>query len=229
VWLYGRHTVVAALANPRRRRRRLVATPEAARDLAARLGTASVAVDTMERADIARLLPGGAVHQGLALLADPLPEVPLAEVCAAHGPVLVLDRADDPRNVGAVVRSAAAFGAAAVVVPRRHAPEATGALAKAASGGLELVPLVRVTNLARALGQIQDAGLWCVGLDAAAPTSLAAAGLGRRTALVLGAEGAGLRRLTRRACDSLASIPTRRASLNLAAAAAIALYELARG
>jgi len=145
--------------------------------------------------------------------------------------VIVLDRAEDPHNVGAVLRSAAAFGAQAVILPDRHAPNATAALAKVASGALETVPLVRVTNLARALGQLKQAGFWCIGFDMAADALLAAADIGGKAALVLGSEGDGLRRLTRASCDLLVRIPLVRGgieSLNLSAAAAIALYERAR-
>jgi 23S rRNA (guanosine2251-2'-O)-methyltransferase len=188
-----------------------------------------------DRADLDQLLPPGAAHQGIALLADPLPGVALeeaCELCAAEdaASIVVLDQATDPHNVGAVVRSAAAFGARAVVVPDRHAPEVTGALAKAASGAIETVPLVRVVNLARALEVLKKAGFWCVGLAAGAATTLAEAKLSGKIALVLGSEGEGLRRLTRESCDFLARIPIapHAGSLNLSNAAAIALYELNR-
>ncbi len=235
---YGVHAVLAALANPRRRCRRILVATPSGHDLAARVAAAAGAgrprPEVRDRRDIEGLLPPGAVHQGVALLADPLPEPRLEAVCRDaddDAVVVILDQATDPRNVGAVLRSAAAFGAGAVVVQRRHAPETTGALAKAASGAVETVPLVRVTNLARAMGELKESGFWCVGLDAGAAQSIAEAGLSGKVALVLGSEGEGLRRLTRDTCDRLVRVPITGGveSLNLSNAAAIALYELARG
>ena len=232
-WLYGTHAVRAALANPARSCRRLLATAETARALAPLPETAPDP-EIVSRDELARRLPAGAVHQGLALLADDLPPADLASACApgAEGRdvVLALDRVTDPRNVGAILRAAAAFGARAVIVTRRHAPEATGALAKAASGALETVPLVRVVNLARALDDLGTMGYWRLGLDPAAPETLAAVKPTGPVALVLGAEGAGLRRLTGTKCDLAARLAVAPGvqSLNVAAAAAVALYELAR-
>ena len=237
LWLYGHHPVAAALANPARRCHRLMAT-EAALDALRRrlgpdLGRAGLGVAAVARADIARVLAEGAVHQGVALDAAPLPAPEFDVVCASGAAprLVVLDRINDPQNLGAVLRAAAAFEAGAVVVPDRHAPGESGALAKAASGALEAVPLVRVANLARAIEGLKRRGYWCVGLDAAAPDSLAAARPAGAAALVLGAEGAGLRRLTRERCDGLVHLPIsgRVESLNVATAAAVALYELARG
>ena len=187
-------------------------------------------VEAAHRDDISGRLPPGAVHQGVALLCDPLPDCDIEEAWNRPGPVVVLDQATDPRNVGAVMRSAAALGAAALVVPRRHGPPAAGALGKAASGALETLPLIRVSNLARALARLQEASFWCVGFDAQAAKTLAAADLQTRTALVLGAEGSGLRRLTKEACDEVVRIPMAETdtSLNLSAAAAIALYAVTR-
>ena len=234
VWLHGLHAVAAALGNPARRLRRLLLTAEAETALAARLpGPWRIAAERVERGQLAGLLAEDAVHQGVALLAEPLPAMPLDRALEhGHGPVLVLDQVTDPRNVGAILRSAAAFGAAALVLQDRHAPPETGALARAASGALELVPVVREVNLARAIDALKKAGLWVVGLAGEAPVTLAQAGLGgRRVALVLGAEGEGMRRLTREHCDELCRLPIapEMESLNVSAAAAVALYELARG
>jgi 23S rRNA (guanosine2251-2'-O)-methyltransferase len=168
---------------------------------------------------------------------EPLAEPDLDDVLrrAATAPgrcvIVLLDQVSDPRNVGAVLRSAAAFGALAVVLAVHGAPPVTGALAKAASGALEQVPLVRVVNLARALDQLKDAGFWVCGLEANAEQTLAALELGDRVAIVLGSEGSGMRRLVRERCDHLARLPTRsaQATINVSSAAAIALYELARG
>ena len=232
-WLHGLHAVAAALGNPARRLKRLLLTEEAEAELRRRLPPPwRIAAERTDKARFATFLPPDTVHQGAALLAEPLPDLPLDRaVEQGSGPVLVLDQVTDPRNVGAILRSAAAFGASAVVMQDRHAPPETGALARAASGALEIVPVVRVVNLARALATLKQEGLWVVGLDGAAPVTLAQAKLGgRRVALVLGAEGEGMRRLTRETCDELARLPISPAmeSLNVSAAAAVALYELAR-
>lgn len=239
-WLYGLHAVKAALDNPRRKALRLLATDEA---IAAIVGNRNsfkemypqIAVEPATRELISQLLPPHAVHQGAALLADPLGDVALEDVLdevdeQQNAVVLVLDQVTDPQNVGAILRSAAAFNVAAVLVPDRHSPPETAALAKAASGAIEMVPLVRVVNLARALEQLKQAGFWTAGLAGEATQTLAAANLSGKIALVLGAEGEGLRRLTREHCDILVKLPIspRMESLNVSAAAAVALYELAR-
>jgi 23S rRNA (guanosine2251-2'-O)-methyltransferase len=244
LWVYGRHATAAALANPRRRIRRLVALAEAAAALNAALAQAQARLpigplpEIVSREILEDLLPSGAVHQGVALAAAALPAGDIEDVIAglaepggAPQIVVLLDQVTDPHNIGAVLRSTAAFGALALVLPEHGAPEPTGTLAKAASGALELVPLVRVVNLARTLDRLKEAGFWCVGLDEAAPQSLAESKLAGRIAIVLGAEGDGMRRLTRERCDLLVRLPTRGAlaSLNVSNAAAIALYELTRG
>lgn len=243
-WLYGTHAVTAALGNPRRRLLRLLlagadpATAQQLQALAARPPGDSggpIHVETTDRAEISRLLPEGAVHQGVAALAQPLPPVHIEEICAraplaSKAVVVVLDQVTDPHNVGAILRSAAAFGALAVVLTDRNAPPETGTLAKSASGALELVPLIRVSNLVRALDQFKQAGFWCAGLAAEGEQTLAEAKLSGRVVLVLGSEGEGLRRLTRERCDLLVRLPTGGpiGHLNVSNAAAVALYELAR-
>lgn len=223
--------MAAALANPARRLRRLLLTEEAEAAIAAQLSPPfSIPPERIERGRLDHLLGADAVHQGAALLADPLPQPALATVLERPGPLLVLDQVTDPRNVGAILRSAAAFGVAGVIVQDRNAPEETGALAKAASGALETVPLIRAVNLARTLVALKAAGLWTVGLAADAPLLRGEALAARRVALVLGAEGAGLRRLTRETCDEAASLamPGGFESLNVSVAAGVALYELIR-
>ncbi len=231
IWLYGLHPVAAALANPQRRLRRLVLTEEGETALAAQLPPPWPQVhERLERARLDQLLGRDAVHQGMAVLADPLPQPPLTAILERRGPILVLDQVTDPRNVGAILRSAAAFGVAGVIVQDRHAPEETGALARAASGALETMPMIRAVNLARTLVALKAAGLWVVGL-AAGQTPLRGTALAeRRVALVLGAEGEGLRRLTRDTCDELAGLAMTgiMESLNVSSAATVALYELTR-
>ncbi|HEY1257603.1 MAG TPA: 23S rRNA (guanosine(2251)-2'-O)-methyltransferase RlmB [Stellaceae bacterium] len=240
-WIYGRHAVAAALANPARRWHRLVALAgqeaEARRlaetAAARRLGAA--AVELRDRKEFAAILPESAVHQGLALMVEPLAGRDLDDVLRAAAPsdarsvIVVLDDVSDPHNVGAVLRSAAAFGAHAVVVGH-SAPPATGVLAKAASGALEIVPLIRAGNTARALDRLKAAGFWICGLDETAGPALAELDLGRRVGLVLGSEGRGMRRLVRERCDYLARLPTSplQPTLNISNAAAVALYELGR-
>lgn len=236
-WLYGRHPVEAALANPARVIREVLGTAEALAEIRPLLDERDEVpvVTPVDRARLDDLLPAGAVHQGLALKADPLPAATLDDVvrlgeAQTDCVVLALDQVTDPHNVGAILRSAAAFGAVAVVTQDRHAPDETATLAKAASGALERVPLVRVGNLKQALDRLKEAGWWTAGLDAEAPQTLAGAKLSGRIVLVLGSEGTGMRRLTRDACDHLARLPMTGAmeSLNVSNAAAVALYELRR-
>ncbi len=229
VVLYGWHTVTAALANPQRRIRRLLATENALRRLADDGIDVPVAPEVLRPDALAARLTPDAVHQGLIAEADPLPS-PEIEELPASGIVLVLDQITDPHNVGAILRTAAAFAVAAVVTTARHSPEATGVLAKSASGALELVPIVIVQNLARALAGLKARGFLTVGLDSAAPDDLAAITLQAPLALVLGAEGKGLRQLTGATCDCLArlDLPGTIKSLNVSNAAALALYIASR-
>ena len=231
VWLHGTHAVAAALANPSRRVKRLLLTEEAEASILEKLPQPWPAMaERVVRVKLDTLLGRDTVHQGAALLADLLAPPSLASVLERPGPVLVLDQVTDPRNVGAVLRSAAAFGVAGVITQDRNAPEETGVLAKAASGALETMPLLRAVNLARTLAALKAAGLWVVGLDAAGAPFRGGPLAERRVALVLGAEGPGLRRLTRETCDELAGLamPGLMESLNVSAAATVALYELTR-
>jgi 23S rRNA (guanosine2251-2'-O)-methyltransferase len=243
-WLYGRHAVAAALGNPQRRWYRLAVlagNEMAAVDLVAnaravRLGSGT-AMRVLDLHGFAAILPEAAVHQGFALEVEPLPERHLDDVLRTAAPtpfptmIIVLDRVSDPQNIGAVLRSAAAFGAVGVVVTARGTSTMTGALAKAASGALESVPVVPVVNLARALDQLKKAGFWTCGLDETARQPFTGLDLGQRIAIVLGSEGDGMRRLVRERCDFLARLPTCPAqpTLNISIAAAVALYELIRG
>ncbi|MBX9828934.1 MAG: 23S rRNA (guanosine(2251)-2'-O)-methyltransferase RlmB [Xanthobacteraceae bacterium] len=223
--LYGWHTVTAALKNPARSLRKILATENAARRLADEHGDMPLTPQIVRPDAIAARLPSDAVHQGLYAEADPLPSPPVEEL-AADGVVLVLDQITDPHNVGAIFRSAAAFGATAIVTTARHSPEATGVLAKAASGALEHVPFVTVQNLARGLAALKERGFLVVGLDSTGSDDLAALPLKAPLALVLGAEGKGLRQLTKDTCDHIArlDLPGAIQSLNVSNAAALALY-----
>lgn len=244
-WLYGLHAVQAALANPHRRLGRAALTPRAAETLGKNL-LSRVQVETLEPGAIDRLLPPGAVHQGAALEAWPLKSRDLDEILSetkdVRRIVLVLDQLSDPHNVGAILRTAAAFGVSAVIVQDRHAPPQSGALAKAASGALDMVPYVEVVNIARTLDQLAERGFWRIALERSregsrpdnkpddGESSLAEAVPVGDVALVLGSEGAGIRRLVREHCEASAFIPMAKAmeSLNVSNAAAIALYELRR-
>jgi 23S rRNA (guanosine2251-2'-O)-methyltransferase len=240
--LYGKHAVLAALANPDRKIHRLIITPETQENLHFEIQTAlesgsydNIETVTANKRELADRLPSGAVHQGMALEVEALRGLNIKNIIdlCENDPtatIIILDQTTDPHNIGAILRSAAAFGAAAVVIQDRHAPDITPVMAKAASGALERVALVRVTNLARTMDKAKAAGFWCIGLDGKADTTLGEADLKGRVALVLGSEGSGLRRLTREHCDLLVKVSISGAveSLNLSNAAAIALYEKAR-
>jgi 23S rRNA (guanosine2251-2'-O)-methyltransferase len=225
VILYGWHTVTAALANPQRRLTRLLLTENAARRLAEENIAARPEPELVRPAEIDRLLGPDAVHQGLYAEAEPLPS-PGLDTLDRRGIVLVLDQITDPHNVGAILRSAAAFGVTAIITTARHSPEATGVLAKSASGALELVPMITVQNLARSLTELNEHGFMTVGLDSAGGENLAALTLEAPLALVLGAEGKGLRQLTRETCRVVARLdmPGAIKSLNVSNAAVLSLY-----
>ena len=233
LWLYGRHAVAAALANPARRVRRVAATKNAADWLGARFDIASLdkKFEDAKPDVIDRLLPPGAVHQGLAAEVFDLPRARLKEVCApadAGRPVIVLDQITDPQNIGAVFRSAAAFGARAIIVQERRTPPLAGALAKAAAGAIETVPCVKAVNIARSLEALADLGYETLGLAGEGAASLRDIKTDKPLALALGAEGAGLRPLVAQTCARLVRIPIAPVmeSLNVSATAAIALYAL---
>lgn len=230
VRLWGRHAVEAALKNPARQHRKLWATREGIDSLDGEL-PADFPVEYADAADLGRLVARDAPHQGLVLECAALEDVFLDEVMDgdAARPLIVLDQVTDPHNVGAILRSAAAFGAAAIVTQDRHAPPESGVVAKSASGALEVMPWVRVVNLSRALEEMAEAGYWRIGLTGYAETILAEALPTGPVALVLGAEGAGMRLNIEAHCDALAKLPITRAveSLNVSNAAAIALYAVA--
>jgi 23S rRNA (guanosine2251-2'-O)-methyltransferase len=230
VRLWGRHAVEAALKNPARRHRKLWATREGIASLDGEL-PADFPVEYADGADLARLVARDAPHQGLVLECEPLEDVHLSEILDEdpEGPLLVLDQVTDPHNVGAILRSAAAFGAAAIVTQDRHAPPEGGVVGKSASGALEVVPWVRVVNLARALEEMAEAGYWRIGLAGEAQATLGEALPTGKVALVLGAEGEGMRHNITAHCDALARLPISDAmeSLNVSNAAAIALYAVA--
>ncbi len=223
--LYGFHAVREALRTGRRKALRLFATPAAAARLEAECAAAGIVPEVVTPDDMNRRLVGEAVHQGVLLEAAPLPALDLDGIESKSGIVLVLDQITDPHNVGAIVRTAAAYGVDALVTTERHSPEFAGTLAKAASGGLEHVAVVSVVNLARALEELGELGYQRIGLDSDGPASLAEAKLERPVALVLGAEDKGLRRLSRENCDLLARLdmPGAIKSLNVSNACAVAL------
>lgn len=229
-WMYGLHAVAAALSNPARQAYELLVTKEAAETLSSVDMMQAVRAQMVDRSRIEPLCGRDAVHQGVALRVAPLASAALEDLYDRKGTVLILDQVSDPRNIGAILRSASAFGASGVIMQERHAPQESGVMAKAASGALDMLPIVREVNLSRAIGQLQKKDYWVIGLDMEG-NALRRDGLGdRRAALVLGAEGAGLRRLTREHCDEIARLDMQGTmeSLNVSVAASVALYELAR-
>jgi 23S rRNA (guanosine2251-2'-O)-methyltransferase len=234
LWLYGLHAVRAALANPARKVKRAVLTSRAAEEIGPRL-LGRVRQEIADGDAVSRLLPAGAVHQGAALQCEPLPKRDLDELLdipsARRRIVVILDQISDPQNTGAILRTAAAFGAAAVIVQDRHSPPETGTLAKAASGALDTLPYIHVVNIARALEQLGERGFWRVALAGDGDGALKDTLPPGDVALVLGSEGSGIRRLVRERCDAAASIPIdhNMESLNVSNAASVALYELRRG
>lgn len=224
-WLFGLHTVEAALANPRRKIHKLKASRNAAAKLQNSLSLHNPPVEIVDIRELDKILGADTVHQGVFLEADPLPVIDIEDL-DGRSPILILDQVTDPHNVGAILRSAAAFGVGALVMTTRHSPPLSGISAKIASGGLEHVPVCHVGNLARALEEIGQAGYWRIGLDGEGDSCLEDIDLKGQIALVLGAEGKGLRRLTMENCDQIAKISTAAdlTSLNVSNAAAVALH-----
>lgn len=237
LWLYGIHVCRMVLENPNRQIICLYAINEGvlARVLASDSARAQShsKIKLVDRKQLEALLPLGAVHQGIAVQVAPLPQMMIDDLEGDLSPnqcIVVLDQVNDPHNVGAILRSAAVFGAKALVLTDRNAPSESGVLAKSASGALEIVPLIRVTNLAHALKDLKDIGFWCVGFAETGEKTLDQIDLKGKIALVMGAEGDGMRRLTKDLCDFTVSLPTASSfsALNVSNAAAIALYETFR-
>jgi 23S rRNA (guanosine2251-2'-O)-methyltransferase len=230
LYIYGSHAVRAAVDNPQRHIKNLYLTENAAHELAETLAKRNIQAQISKPQKLASLLPPDAVHQGMVLETAPLPEPDLADLAASGKLLLLLDQVSDPRNVGAILRAAAVFGAGGIILPRRNSPPPSGALAKTASGALEVVQMVPVTNLARALETLHKAGYMSVGLDERGDTLIGNVPKDRPLAVVMGAEGPGLRRLTRETCDMLARLPVADdagfATLNVATATAVTLYAL---
>lgn len=228
-WLYGLHSVQAALKNPLRQKNRLLATQETFDTLMTKLERPlNISYEIVDRMMLDRFCGRDAVHQGVALQVMPLPEPDLEDIVKRHGPVLILDQVTDPRNVGAILRSAMAFGAAGIIMQDRHSPEESGVLAKAASGALDSVLVMKVVNLSRIMKQLKEKGFWVLGMDAQGEVLNGQNYKKRKVALVLGAEGKGLRQLVRQNCDEIVSLYMAGDidSLNVSVAGAIALYEI---
>lgn len=228
IFLYGRHACLAALANNRRQIIKLYITKNFN---SAELPKLNITPQLINSADIGKYIPDSAVHQGIIVETTPLPDPGIAYIEKKGGIIIILDQVTDPQNIGAILRTAAAFSVTAIVIPKDNAPEESAALAKAASGALEIVPIIRVTNLVRAIEELKKHQYWFIGMDGATDTNIGdIKDISRNTALVMGAEGKGLRRLTADSCDYIAKIPISSdvESLNVSNAAAIGLYCLSR-
>ena len=228
--IYGRHAVLAALKNPQRRIAKLMCTAEAAVEVR---GISKIVLQIVDRKEIDKLLGYETVHQGFALFCSRLEDITLDELLDmakekedCH--ILILDQVSDPQNVGAIIRSAVAFDTLALVMQDKNSPLETGAMDKAAAGMIEHLPIVRVTNLSRAIEQLKDAGFWIIGMDGYAKTLISELKKGGKNAIVMGSEGKGMRRLVEESCDVAVRLPIseKTESLNVATAAAIALYEI---
>ena len=235
IWLYGAHAVQYALLNAQRRVLRLLLTKEAESSFEYEkfIGKRKIKPEIVDRGLIEKFCGRDAVHQGIAALCEGLPPLELQELIQnldKNAIIVVLDQVTDPHNVGAILRSCAAFNVNALIIPDKNSPPLSGVLAKASCGGLELVPVLKVVNLSQALEQLKQGGFWCLALDPAGEKTLAESKNFDRIAIVFGAEGEGLRRLTKESCDIMVRLPMQRdiGSINVSNAAAISLYELNR-
>ncbi len=231
LWLWGIHACYSALQNPKRHCFRLVITQSILKELSLSKENLPCKVEIVDSAALGRLLPMGAVHQGIALEVAPLSEVPLEDLRnKKEGILIVLDQVTDPHNVGAILRTARALESMGLIMTERNAPPLCGVLAKAASGALDLLPIWKVTNLARTLDELKEYGFWTVGLAESASQLLSKKDMPAKVALLMGAEGEGLRRLTQEKCDFLVKLPTSPefSTLNVSVALALALYEIVR-
>ena len=231
--LYGRHAVMSAIENPNRRIHKIVCTAENASEIRAKYPNINLV--TADRKDIDKLVPPEAVHQGYALFCNPLDNLSIEELCAntandTRCNVLILDQVTDPQNIGAIIRSCAAFGTKAVIVQDKNSPQESGAMAKAAAGTMEIVPVVRVINLSRAIETLKKNGFWIVGMDGYAKDNVDKIDKNAKLAVVMGSEGAGMRRLIEESCDITVRLPINEKveSLNVSTAAAVVLYELSK-
>lgn len=236
--IYGRHAVMAAVGNPQRQISKILVTPDNAEELraaCAKAGRAAGIVNIADRREIDRVLPAEAVHQGFAAYCRELEEYTLDEICRMaedtdNCHVLILDQVTDPQNIGAIIRSCVAFNTLALIMQDKNSPAETGAMAKASAGMIEHLPIVRVTNLARALEQLKDAGFWTIGMDGYAQTTVDKLKKGGKNAIIMGSEGKGMRRLVEESCDITVKLPMNEKveSLNVSTAAAIVLYEISK-
>lgn len=231
VLIYGRHAVLSALANPDRQIAKILCTRENLDEVAKIVDKNKVSI--VDRRDIDKLLPRDAVHQGFVVYAAALPDYSIEQICDMSQDfekctVLVLDQVSDPQNIGAIIRSCVAFGALALVIQDKNSPEETGAMVKASAGTIEHLPIARVTNLSRALESLKRAGFWTVGMDGSAQSEVSQMSKNGKTAIVMGSEGKGMRRLVEENCDLVVKLPisSKVESLNVSTAAAIVLYEL---
>ncbi len=232
VILYGRHAVISALQNPKRHIEQLICTPENANELKKYTDKVTIA----ERKEIDAMLSKDAVHQGIALICKALPDTPLEDIISQaeemeNCKVLILDQVTDPQNIGAIIRSAVAFDTLALILQDKNSPAENGAMAKAAAGLMEYLPICRVTNLSRAIEQLQKAGFWTIGMDGYAKNTVDKIKKGGKNAIIMGSEGKGMRRLVEENCDITVKLPMneKAESLNVATAAAIVLYEMNKG